>query len=406
MKLGIVYHMPFWRAPDGMLYELEGSFARYVDSLAPYFDEIVLCVPFLREAGGEGTPVRSPNVSIAPLPAFDGPVAFYPRLLSMVPRLLQFVRGIDLLHCRIPTPAAVFAYAWARLLGRPAFVLVVGDLRALLPSIGYRGFKMLLWRCYTAFEELGMQWMVNGSLAFANGAALTAKHTRPGRAVIETRTTTIETADIASREDTCGGPAIRLLTVSRIDPRKGLRILPETLRLLVDRGLDVTIDIVGPAVGAPGEAERVQIDAAASALGVSGRLRFVGAIPLRRLLPLYGNYDVFVLPTLPGEGIPRVLLEAMTGGLPIVTTRVAGIPGLVTDAVNGLLIDEPAAPALADAVARIISDPPLRRRLIAKGYESARAHTLEAQAAGMMQSVSTRLGITLRRPAVAPAVPA
>jgi len=307
MKLGIVYHMPFWRAPDGMLYELEGSFARYVDSLAPYFDEIVLCVPFLHDAGGEGTPVRSPNVSIAPLPAFDGPVAFYPRLLSMVPRLLQFVRGIDLLHCRIPTPAAVFAYAWARLLGRPAFVLVVGDLRALLPSIGYRGFKMLLWRCYTAFEELGMQWMVNGSLAFANGAALAAKHTRPGRAVIETRTTTIETADIASREDTCGGPAIRLLTVSRIDPRKGLRILPETLRLLVDRGLDVTIDIVGPAVGAPGEAERVQIDADASARGVSGRLRFVGAIPLRRLLPLYGNYDVFVLPTLPGEGIPRVL---------------------------------------------------------------------------------------------------
>ena len=38
-----------------------------------------------------------------------------------------------------------------------------------------------------------MQWMVNGSLTFANGAALAAKHTRPGRAVIETRTTTIET---------------------------------------------------------------------------------------------------------------------------------------------------------------------------------------------------------------------
>ena len=135
MKLGIVYHMPFWRAPDGTLREVEGSFARYVDSLAPYFDEIVLCVPVLREAGGEGTPMRSTNVTLAPLPPFDGPVQFYPRLLSMVPRLLRFVRGIDLLHCRIPTPAAVFAFAWARLLGRPAFVLVVGDLRALLPSM-------------------------------------------------------------------------------------------------------------------------------------------------------------------------------------------------------------------------------------------------------------------------------
>ena len=52
MKLGIVYHMPFWRGADGTLREIEGSFARYVDSLAPYFDEISLCVPVL--AGGSG----------------------------------------------------------------------------------------------------------------------------------------------------------------------------------------------------------------------------------------------------------------------------------------------------------------------------------------------------------------
>ena len=40
MKLGIVYHMPFWQTPDGAIREVEGSFARYVDSLAPYADEI------------------------------------------------------------------------------------------------------------------------------------------------------------------------------------------------------------------------------------------------------------------------------------------------------------------------------------------------------------------------------
>ena len=72
-------------------------------------------------------------------------------------------------------------------------------------------------------------------------------------------------------------------------------------------------------------------------------------MPLDRLLPLYRDYDVFVLPTLPGEGIPRVLLEAMAAGLPVVTTRVAGIPSLVTHEVNGLLVDEPTADAVADA---------------------------------------------------------
>src|SRR5438067_11317613 len=76
MKLGIVYHMPFWRGADGRLYELEGSFARYVDSLAPYFDEVSLAVPVLESPAGEGTPIRARNVTLAPPPPFDCPVHF------------------------------------------------------------------------------------------------------------------------------------------------------------------------------------------------------------------------------------------------------------------------------------------------------------------------------------------
>jgi hypothetical protein len=110
MRLGIVYHMPFWRGTDGTLREVEGSFARYVDSLAPYFDEIVLCVPFLTVARGEGTAVRSTNVTLAPLVNFDGPMHFYPRLPRVVPQLFRFVRRVDVLHCRVPTPAAIVAF--------------------------------------------------------------------------------------------------------------------------------------------------------------------------------------------------------------------------------------------------------------------------------------------------------
>src|SRR5262249_2149466 len=197
MRLGVVYHMPFWRAADGTLRELEGSFARYVDSLAPYFREIVLAVPVLDVPRGEGTAVRSKNVTLAPLPDFDGPVQFYPRLPLVLPRLLRFVRRIDLLHCRVPTPAAGFAFAAARLLRRPGFLLVVGDLEALRPTLPYRGLKKLAWRLYTIFEELNLRWMTGHALTFANGAALARKHSRPGREATETRTTTIRRTDLA-----------------------------------------------------------------------------------------------------------------------------------------------------------------------------------------------------------------
>jgi glycosyltransferase involved in cell wall biosynthesis len=403
MTLGIVYHMPFWHGPGGELREAEGSFARYVDSLAPYFDRIVLCVPFRTEPSDAGTAIAAPNVAVAPLPPFDGPAQFYPRLPLMLTTIGRFVRGVDLLHCRIPTPAGAFAFAFARLLRRRSFVLVVGDLEALRASMPYRGLKKHVWRAYTAFEERNVQWMVDGSVAFANGAALAAKHSRSGHAVIETRTTTIRIEDVRARLDTCDGPRMRLLTVSRIDPRKGLRILPDAIARLVARGVDASVDIVGPPVGAPGEAEQRSILEGASALGVANRVRCVGAIPLARLLPMYGDYDLFVLPTLPGEGIPRVLLEAMANGLPIVTTDVAGIPSLIAHERNGLLIGEATAATVADAVARIIGDGALRRRLIAAGYETARSHTVDAQAARMMADVASRLAITLRAPLPVPA---
>ncbi len=395
MKLGIVYHMPFWRAADGSLRELEGSFARYVDSLAPYFDEISLCVPVMLRPSGEGTAIRAKNVTLASMPPFEGPVQFYPKLPIVLPKLLAWVRGLDVLHCRVPTPAASFAFAFARMLSKPAFILVVGDLRALLPSMPYRGVKKILWRGYTEFEEAGMQWMADRSLAFANGGALTEKHSRPNHPVIQTTTTTISASDIATRTDTCLSRPVRILTVSRIDPRKGLRVLPAAMEQLAARGIDATIDIVGPSIGGPGDEEKRAIAAEAAARHVESRVNVVGAVPLEQLLPLYRKYDVFVLPTLPGEGIPRVLLESMTSGMPVITTRVSGIPSLITHEVNGLLMDDNSGASVAAAVQRVVSDSALRQRLIANGYETARGRTLEAQAAKMMAAVSEQLGLKL-----------
>jgi len=403
VKLGIVYHMPFWRDSDGTLREVEGSFARYVDALAPYFDEVVLSVPMRHEPLCEGTPVRASNVRLAPLPDFDGPAHFYPKLPLMLARIVPFVREIDLLHCRVPTPAAAFACAIARLIKRPAFILVVGDLRALLPTMPYRGLKRVLWRAYTAFEERAIQWMAGGALTFANGAALAAKHSRPGRAAVQTQTTTIGADAITVRGTELDPSRLRLFAVSRIDPRKGLRVLPEVLARLAAQGCDATLDIAGPAVGAPGEAERAAIISDAAARGVADRVRLLGPIPLERLLPRYCHYDVFVLPTLPGEGVPRVLLEAMAAGVPVVATRVAGIPSLVTHEANGLLVDTPSAEAIADAVVRLGTDVAVRRRIIENGYATARSHTLDAQAAWMLGLVSERLGVTLRQPAVSAA---
>lgn len=387
--------MPCWEAADGSVWEAEGSFGRYVDSLAPYFDEIVLSVPVFATPPASGSRLRSANVRLAPLPYFPGPRQFYPVLPAVHQRLCEFVRQCDVIHLRVPTPAAIFAFRLARAANKPVFLLVVGDYKALLPHLGYRGVKKLLFGAYVAFEEWALRHMTTRALTFANGAALREKHEQHGATVIETKTTTLSLADIASREDTCGSGPVKCLTVSRIDPRKGLRVLPAAIASLAAQGRDVTIDIVGPTIGQLGDTERDAIAAEARRLGVEDRVRLRGAIPLDQLMPLYQEYDVFVLPTQPGEGIPRVLLEAMAAGLPIVTTGVSGIRSLVRHGENGVLIAESSAEAIATALAQIISDAALRRRIIDGGYWTARNHTLERQAASMMSAVSEGLGLTL-----------
>jgi glycosyltransferase involved in cell wall biosynthesis len=309
----------------------------------------------------------------------------------MLGRLRSWVQQCDVIHLRVPTPAAIFAFRMARARRKPVFLLVVGDYRALLPHLPYRGVKKWLFGAYVAFEERALSHMTRRALTFVNGAALREKHEREGNRVVETKTTTLGLEDISTRTDTCAGSRIRLLTVSRIDPRKGLRVLPEAVARLVAAGHDVSLDLIGPTIGLIGDQEADAIRDEASRLHVANRVNLRGPVALDQLMSLYRKYDLFVLPTRPGEGIPRVLLEAMAGGLPIVTTNVAGISSLIAHGENGLVNTGSTADVVVD-VERLIATPSLRQHLIREGYATARAHTLERQAVEMMIIVDEQLG--------------
>ena len=95
-------------------------------------------------------------------------------------------------------------------------------------------------------------------------------------------------------------------------------------------------------------------------LGLSTRVHFVGA--RRDLGALLSATDIFVIPSL-WEGLPLSMVLAMGAGLPVVATRVAGIPEVVTDGVTGLLVPPADVPALGAALERLTSNPALRRTI-------------------------------------------
>jgi glycosyltransferase involved in cell wall biosynthesis len=402
MRLAIVYHRPFYRDPDGGLWEAEGSFSRYVESLARFVDEVYLIVPERKQSfEAEAYRLRASNVVLRPLPFYDRLPAFYRALPGALAQLWRTLPRCDLVNLRIPTPLGVYAYALAKVLRRPIFTIVVGDLAGVSESVRADSLKRKAYKVYLAIEEWLQEWMVAGAPAFVNGQALYAKYNRPDRKVLLTTTSTISDQDVVDRPDTGlgidGHAPIRLLTVSRVDPRKGLHFLPPAVADLVRRGHDVQLTLVGPTVGRMGEEARARVLASAAELGVADRISFVGARTLPQVLALAREHDLFVLPTLPGEGVPRVLLEAMASGLPIVVSNVAGVPTLVQHEVNGLLVPPSDPKAIADALDRLIRDGDLKRRLIAIGNRAARAHTADSHARKIALGLVKLAGIHLKR---------
>jgi glycosyltransferase involved in cell wall biosynthesis len=97
-------------------------------------------------------------------------------------------------------------------------------------------------------------------------------------------------------------------------------------------------------------------------LELGDRVRFTGWLEAERKRAAFAGATIFVLPSYV-EGMPMALLEAMSWGLPTIATAVGGVPEIITHEANGLLIPPGDTTALAAAIARLMSDAPLRRRL-------------------------------------------
>lgn len=145
------------------------------------------------------------------------------------------------------------------------------------------------------------------------------------------------------------------LHVANFLPVKGHDILMRALAKVKERGVRLTVVTAGDGN------ERPAIEAQARALGLGPEhVRFLG---FRSDVPdLLAAADFFVLPSRM-EGLPLAVLEAMSHGLPIVTTRIGGNPEVVTDGEHGLLVPVEDPDALADAMARFAGDPELRHKL-------------------------------------------
>jgi glycosyltransferase involved in cell wall biosynthesis len=161
----------------------------------------------------------------------------------------------------------------------------------------------------------------------------------------------------------------RILSAGRLVEKKGFEWVIRAGEILKQRGIDFECVIGG---SGPLEADlRRQVEKA----GLSDRVEITGQAIKQEEIPGFMHAgDVYCLPCVWAEdndvdGLPQMLMEAMACGLPVVSTRLVGIPDLVIDGKTGLLVEPNQAEPLADALERLYADPDLAERLAAAGRE-------------------------------------
>ncbi|NJD51369.1 MAG: glycosyltransferase family 4 protein [Candidatus Methanoperedens sp.] len=178
----------------------------------------------------------------------------------------------------------------------------------------------------------------------------------------------------------------KLLFVGRISPEKGVHVLLEALKTVVEKFPEIQLDAVGPDAETPFEfIIRVEDDEKVSRLALfydkssgssyftqlrdkmpkdlANHINFPGNIAQSQLRAYYLNADIFVFPSVWDEPFGMPIIEAMACEIPVITTRGGGITEIVEDGKTGLLVERDDAGGLASAILKLISDDELREKM-------------------------------------------
>lgn len=284
-----------------------------------------------------------------------------PLYLLLVPpyMLLGLLRTIalcrpghyDVIHVHWPLPSGIFGLV-GKWLGRARLVA------------SFHGAELLLTRRFPILKPM-LSFIIGRCDAVTSNSEFTANLIRQLAHVpvhVIPYGSRIDIKDLPD-QDMAGG----VLFVGRLIERKGLPYLLEAIHLLAQKR-SVHLDIVGEGN------LKAELMKRAAQLGISDRVIFHGRVDDDALITLYARCSLFVLPSIidshgDTEGLGVVLLEAMSYQKPVIATSVGGISDIVRDGETGLLVAEKSAPALAQAIERILDDPELARRLGKQGAE-------------------------------------
>ncbi len=335
-------------------------------ALSKLFDAMTLIVPCSTQSSSAGEiPLEGHNISIVPLsmPAGRGlsrklRLVFW--LLRNSPVIFRELLKADAVHAPIPGDIGTIGMLLAFAFRKPLFVRHCGNWLKPVTTAEYfwkwfmqkyAGSKRVMLATGGSKEPASR---TNAAIEWIFATSLSEDELQSCKQIRELR--------VASRA--------RLIIVCRQDREKGTGVVIQSLPLILKDFPDVSLDVVG-------EGDSLaEFKSLAGQLGVSNRITFHGRVDHAAVISLLKQADLFCYPTQASEGFPKVVLEALACGLPVVTTRVSVLPELM-QAGGGQLLEEPTSTAVAEAVCQILSNSDRYGKMSASAIETANQYSLE-----------------------------
>lgn len=367
MRLVVISHKESWADPGSPSgYSTMGGFPFQMKALSELFDQTALLLPVFDTPLPPGTyPVVGKNLFVKPL---DGPPGADWRrkmaLLSWMPRNLptmwRDIREADAIHAPVPGDIGTIGILIAMTQRKRLFVRHCG-------TWGYKGTianRFLMWL---------LERIAGGrNVVMATGGA-DSPPSRANPAINWIFSTTLPEQTLLSipvHRPWKFGEIFKLVTVARLYPNKNVEAIIRALPLIKQHYSSITLDIVGDGPCLQ------ELKTLAEDLYLTDIITFHGNVAHEVVLKILTNSDLFVFPTRVPEGSPKVVLEALACGLPVVATAVSIVTHLIGNR-NGILLHDTGYRSVAEAIINLISDDKRLAQMSVSAQQTGREYTLE-----------------------------
>jgi glycosyltransferase involved in cell wall biosynthesis len=359
-RLLIVSHVRLYRC-DGQLYAY-GPYSREVDIWADLFSEVVIAAP-LRAVPPPGDAIPLTRKNIRPWPIYEtggdtlgaklNQLLFLPAILR---QLIQAIRATDAVHVRCPGNLGLLGIVLVPLFGRPRIAKYAGQ---------WNGYPNERWAVRLQRRLLRSWWRAPVTVygEWPNQPA----HVIPFFTSMMTKAQVTTAVKVADRK-VLDSP-LRVLFSGRLAPEKRVSALLEAVKLSIDRGLSLELNIIG---GGP---EHDKLLHEVDRLDISHHVRFIGALPFDEALGWYEWAHCLVLPSVHSEGWPKVVAEAMCHGVLCIAVDHGQIASMLRG--RGVLLEEGSSQEIASALEAIANNPAQFKPMMTESSRWARQYSLE-----------------------------